>query len=95
MHAPFYAEVIASDHPRLEATMAEIQARTERATTAPAAEQRGRVHHVYRELAAFTGSYLEHQDFEECQVMPALAAVMGVEEIVASTRRSSRASRPS
>ena len=83
VHAPFYAEVIASDHPRLEATMVEIQGRTERATNAPAAEQRGRVHHIYRELAAFTGAYLEHQDFEECKVMPALAAVMSVEEVVA------------
>ena len=83
VHAPFYAEVIASDHPRLEARMVEIQARAERATTAPAAEQRGRVHHVYRDLASFTGSYLEHQDFEERQVMPALARSMGVEEIIA------------
>ncbi|MGZ4735022.1 MAG: hemerythrin domain-containing protein [Acidimicrobiia bacterium] len=83
IHAPFYAEVIASDHPRLEARMQVIQGRAERATAAPAAEQRGRIHHVYRDLASFTSTYLEHQDFEECKVMPALAAVMGVDEIVA------------
>jgi Hemerythrin HHE cation binding domain len=83
VHAPLYAEVIAADHPRLEARMEEIQARVERAATAPAAEQQGRIHHVYRDLASFTGAYLEHQDFEECRVMPALAAVMGVEEVVA------------
>ncbi len=65
VHAPFYAEVIAADHPRLEARMDEIQGRVERATAAPPAEQRGRIHHVYRDLAAFTSSYLEHQDFEE------------------------------
>ncbi len=83
LHAPFFAEVIASDHPRLEARIAEIRARAERATTAPGAEQRGRVHHLYRDLACFTSSYLEHQDFEERQVMPALAAVMGIDEVVA------------
>jgi len=83
VHAPFYAEVIAGDHPRLEGRMAEIEARVQRATTAPAAELRGRVHHAYRDLASFTSAYLEHQDFEETKVMPALAAVMGVDEIVA------------
>ncbi len=82
-HAPFYAEVIASDHPRLEARMEEIVARVQRAAVAPAAELAGRVHHAYRDLAAFTGVYLEHQDFEERQVMPALAAVMDVEEVIA------------
>ena len=82
-HAPFYAEVIASDHPRLEARMVEIQAQVERAATAPAAELAGRIHHVYCDLASFTSAYLDHQDFEERQVMPALAAVMDVEAVVA------------
>jgi hypothetical protein len=82
-HAPFYAEVIATDHPRLEDQMVQMHGRVERMVTAPTAEQRGRVHHVYRELASFTSTYLEHQDFEECQVMPALAAVMDVEALVA------------
>ncbi len=83
VHAPFYAEVVASDHARLEGRMAEIQARAERAADHPAAEQRGRAHHLYRELAAFTSAYLEHQDFKECKVMPALDAVMGTDELVA------------
>ncbi len=83
LHAPFFAEVIASDHARLEARIAQIQAQVERAATARSAEQRGRVHHVYRELASFTSAYLEHQDFEERQVMPALANVMGVDEVLA------------
>ena len=30
---------------------------------------------MYRGLASFTSAYLEHQDFEERQVMLALAAV--------------------
>jgi hypothetical protein len=83
VHAPYYAEVVASDHVRLEDQMAAIEARVERAASASKAEQRGRIHHVYRELAAFTSAYLEHQDFEECKVMPALDAVMGTDELVA------------
>ncbi len=83
VHAPFFAEVIASDHARLEARMVEIQARVERAAATPSAVQRAAVHHAYRDLASFTSAYLEHQDFEERQVMPALAAVMGVDEIMA------------
>lgn len=83
VHAPYYAEVIASDHVRLEDQMAAIEARVARAAAAPRAEQRGRVHHVYRELAAFTSAYLEHQDFEECKVMPALDAVMRTDELAA------------
>jgi hypothetical protein len=83
VHAPFFAEVVAADHVRLEAQMVDIQGRVERAAAAPPAEQRGRVHHAYLELASFTSSYLEHQDFEERKVMPALAAVMGVDEIIA------------
>lgn len=82
-HAPYYAEVVASDHVRLEDQMAVIEARVGRATTAPRAEQRGRVHHVYRDLAAFTSTYLEHQHFEECKVMPALDAVVGTDELAA------------
>jgi hypothetical protein len=83
VHAPYFAEVIAADHPRLEARMDVIQEWTDRAVTAPAAEQRVRMHNVYRELASFTSAYLEHQDFEERHVMPALAAVVGVDELVA------------
>ena len=86
VHAPYFAEVIASDHPRLEGRMADLEAQVGRATTAPAAEQRGRIHLVYRELAAFTSTYLEHQDFEERCVMPALSAVMGVDEVMAVDR---------
>jgi hypothetical protein len=66
--------------------MDDIAARVDRAATAPAAEQRARVHDAYRELAAFTSSYLEHQDFEERQVMPALERAIGVDEVLALDR---------
>jgi Hemerythrin HHE cation binding domain len=83
VHAPFYGEVVAADHERLEARMVEIQARVERAAATRSSVQRAAMHHVYLDLASFTSAYLEHQDFEERQVMPALAAVMGVDEVVA------------
>lgn len=82
-YAPFYAEVIAADHERLEDQMVDIRGRVERAATAPSAEQAGRVRHCYWDLAAFTSAYLEHQDFEERRVMPALDAVMDTDELIA------------
>jgi hypothetical protein len=82
-HAPYFAELIAADHERLEARMVELRGQVGRAASAPAAEQRPRVHLAYRELAAFTSAYLAHQDLEERQVMPALAAVMPVEDVIA------------
>jgi hypothetical protein len=81
-HVPDLAAVIAVHHPRLEARMVDIQTRVDRAATAPAPEQRVRVHDAYRELAAFTGSYLEHQDFEERDVMPALEQAIGVDAVL-------------
>lgn len=86
VHAPYFAEVVAADHRRIEARMVGIQEWADRAAAAPAAEQRVRTHNVYRELASFTSAYLEHQDFEERKVMPALAAVVGVDELVAIDR---------
>ena len=43
--------------------------------------QRFQTHHLYVELASFTGTYLEHQDTEERLVMPALEAAIGVDTV--------------
>ena len=40
-------------------------------------------HEVYIELASFTSVYLAHQDLEERVVMPALAALLGIEGCLA------------
>src|SRR4051812_708352 len=82
-HAPYFAECIAADHEVLGARMVDIEAQVGRAASAPPAELRARVHLAYRELASFTSAYLAHQDLEERQVMPALAAVMPVEDVIA------------
>jgi hypothetical protein len=49
---------------------------------AVSSEQRPRLHGLYLDLATFTSSYLEHQDFEERVVMPALAEAMTVPELL-------------
>ena len=53
------------------------------AVEASVADQVGRMHRLYLELASFTSAYLEHQDVEERVVMPALEAAIGVESTVA------------
>ncbi|MEZ5238255.1 MAG: hypothetical protein R2716_04710 [Microthrixaceae bacterium] len=44
-------------------------------------QQRSAAHALYLELAAFTGTYLAHQDLEERGVMPALEVAVGPEKV--------------
>ena len=44
--------------------------------------QRAEIHRLYTDLAAFTGSYLAHQDLEERVVMPALDEALGFEAVL-------------
>ena len=81
-HAPALAEVIAATHPELEAQMAALEVLAERATDAGACERRLSVHRLYLGVASFTAAYLQHQEFEEMQVMPALASVLGFDEVL-------------
>ena len=80
---PSMAEVIAVAHPELEAQMAAIEVLAERATDTCERDRRLAVHRVYLGLASFTSSYLQHQEFEELQVMPALAEKLGFDEVLA------------
>jgi hypothetical protein len=83
VHAPSFAEVIATAHPELEAQMAALEVLADRATDAGVCERRLFVHRMYLGFASFTSAYLQHQEFEETQVMPALAAKIGVGELLA------------
>jgi hypothetical protein len=83
VHAPSFAEVIATAHPELEAQMAALEVLADRATDAGVCERRLLVHRMYLGFASFTSTYLQHQEFEETQVMPALAAKIGVGELLA------------
>ena len=40
-------------------------------------------HRLYLGLAGFTSAYLTHQEYEELEVMPALSAAVGVDELIA------------
>ena len=71
----------------IEAAHAELESRIERiAGLADAAlagrDDRAGSHALYLELAAFTASYLQHQDFEERVVMRTLAEDLEFEELL-------------
>jgi hypothetical protein len=82
-HAPELAAVIAETHPRLEARVAAFAALADAVAAADGDVARAAVHTLYLDLAAFTGEYLQHQDFEERRVMATLAEVMPFAEVVA------------
>jgi hypothetical protein len=82
VHAPLLAEVVAAGHPELEAQMAALEVLAERATDAGVCQRRLVVHRMYLGFASFTAAYLQHQEFEETQVMPALAGKMGFGELL-------------
>ena len=80
---PVLAEKVEHDHEALEARMEDLVDMSLEAVDAPPVEHRGRVHHLYLELASFTSDYLRHQDLEERVILPALEDRLGVEAMVA------------
>ena len=70
-HAPRFAEQVVGDHALLDARIEGIAKATREAET------RRELHDVYLELAAFTSTYLAHQDLEERQLQPILMAAVG------------------
>ena len=83
VHLPALAERIETDHTRLEARLADLRELAATPVDADPVARRTTAHHLYLELASFTGAYLEHQDVEERAVMPDLDAVIGVEATLA------------
>jgi hypothetical protein len=81
IHAPALAEVIAREHPQLEARMAALEMLADRAVNTCPTESRIMVHRLYLGLASFTSAYLAHQEFEEVHVMPVRASKVGAEEL--------------
>ncbi len=82
-HHPALSEQIGADHAVLDARLLDLAALADETVDATAAEQAGRVHRLYLDLASFTAAYLAHQDLEERVVMPALAAAVGIEDLLA------------
>ena len=87
LHLPELAEKVDADHHRLDARLAGVAEMADEAVDAPAGAGRGALHRVYVELAAFTSSYLAHQDLEERVIMPALDELLPFEDILAIHER--------
>lgn len=79
---PDLAELIEADHAAFEATGQRCIALSVEAQQAPAGDERGLLHQLYVDLAAFTSAYLAHQDLEERLVMPSLEAAIGVDAVL-------------
>jgi hypothetical protein len=81
-HLPDVAERVALDHLAFEARGEDLVALATAAIDAPVFDRRRLVHNLYLDLAAFTSSYLAHQDLEERVLMPGLERAIGVEAVV-------------
>jgi hypothetical protein len=81
-HLPAVAERIGRDHASFEARAAALVDLAVSSAESDGPDQRRLSHLLYLDLAAFTGAYLEHQDFEERDLMPELQAAVGVEAVV-------------
>jgi hypothetical protein len=79
---PRVAEQIESDHRAFERRGELLVELAVHAVDATAVAQRGCVHRLYLELAAFASVYLAHQDVEERVIMPALERALGVPAIL-------------
>ncbi len=77
-HLPALAEQVADDHHRIEARLVDLAAQADDAVTT-AGNARWHAHRFYVDFAAFTATYLTHQDLEERMIMPALEDVIGPE----------------
>ena len=77
-HVPECAARIATDHATLEVRMDDLRAIGDEVVWARGSAPAVLTHVLYRDLASFTGAYLEHQDYEERIVMPALQDAVGV-----------------
>jgi hypothetical protein len=80
-HLPAYARRVAEEHEALEARMVGLRALADDNVNA-VSDLRGRTHALYIDLASFTSAYLAHQDMEERDLMPALHAAIGFEQVL-------------
>ena len=79
---PAYAAEIAEAHPRLESQMAELEVLADRAADSCPEQARLLTHRLYLGLASFTAEYLQHQEFEEFEVMVMLSQHLTFEELL-------------
>lgn len=84
-HLPALAERVETDHLTLESRMVTLQEMVDEAARV-AADAGDKLHRFYLEFASFTGAYLEHQDVEERDIMPALEPAIGPDACFAIER---------
>ncbi len=78
---PAYAEEIIETHARLEGQMAQLELLADRAAESCPQHSRLLTHRFYLGMASFTAAYLEHQEFEEFEVMVMLSQHVSPEEL--------------
>lgn len=82
-HAPALAVEILPAHRQIEARAAALEVLADRAIDACPDDRRLLTHRLYLGLSGFTAAYMEHQEFEELEVMPALCAAVSAEDLLA------------
>ena len=82
-HAAFLAVEILPAHRQLEVRAAALEVLADRAIDACPDDRRLLTHRLYLGLAGFTAAYMEHQEFEELEVMPALCAAVSADDLLA------------
>jgi iron-sulfur cluster repair protein YtfE (RIC family) len=78
---PVYAEEIVEAHARLESQAALLELLADRAAESCPEQSRLLTHRLYLGLASFTAAYMEHQEFEEFEVMVMLSQHVTPEEL--------------
>ena len=81
-YLPDLAAEIVHDHETLDARLVDLQAMASDTVGAASTGQREAMYRLYVALAAFTSSYLGHQDLEERVVMPAVEKAVGPEAVL-------------
>lgn len=77
---PALMDAITVAHDELEAALVRLGRLADASLVTD--DGRAGAHALYLELAAFTGAYLQHQDFEERVVMRAMCGAYSVEELI-------------
>lgn len=80
-HAPQLGAVVEAQHVDIDAGVARLRQLGDRLATASHLARGTVAHRLYLDLTGFTGVYLDHQLFEESQVMPALCAAVPASEL--------------
>ncbi len=82
-HLPDMAEVLAREHAAIEARLEELVEMAAWAAAGEGPAARARTHRLHLDLAEFTARFLDHEDYEERRVAPAMEGAIGAEGVAA------------